>query len=81
MPVSHVKKNFEDIGVMGLRQETIKNGYSTLVGCVSQIEASQWFHALAAYPRDHEQSSSSVLTYSFSFSLCHRSQKAGFLES
>ena len=41
MPVSHVKQNFEDIGVVGLWQETIKNGYSTLVGCMSQIEADQ----------------------------------------
>ena len=41
MPVSHIKQNFEDIGVVGLREETIKNGYSTLVGCMSRIEAGQ----------------------------------------
>jgi len=35
MPVSHVKKDFENIGVVGLRKETIKNRYSTLVECVS----------------------------------------------
>jgi hypothetical protein len=34
MPVGHVKKNFENIGVVGLGKETIKNGYSTLVECV-----------------------------------------------
>jgi hypothetical protein len=41
MPVSQVKKNFENIGVVGLGQETIKNGDSTLIECVSQFEASQ----------------------------------------
>jgi hypothetical protein len=34
MPVGHVKKNFENIGVVGLGKETIKNGYSTLVESV-----------------------------------------------